>query len=135
MKAVAMIISGLRRPKDKSASRSVEPVKKEASGFTRSSKQQGTTAEWSTPRRVLYSAALQPSGKTKVLYDFAVQKLLDEEGLSLLDASTSNKSEWHNNFNQTRACGIQVSGPSCPLLSPRGLHHPHPMSHEQLAPR
>ena len=36
----------------------------------------------------------QPSGKTKVLYDSAVQKLLDEVGLSLLD--DANKSEWHN---------------------------------------
>ena len=36
----------------------------------------------------------QPSGKTKVLYDSAVQKLLDEMGLSLLDAA--NKGEWHN---------------------------------------
>ena len=36
----------------------------------------------------------QPSGKIKVLYDSAVQKLLDEVGLSLLDAAT--KSEWHN---------------------------------------
>jgi hypothetical protein len=38
----------------------------------------------------------QPSGKTKVLYNSAVQKLLDEVGLtgSLLDAA--NKSEWHN---------------------------------------
>ncbi len=36
----------------------------------------------------------QPLGKTKVLYDSAVQKLLDEVGLSLLDAA--NKSEWHN---------------------------------------
>ena len=36
----------------------------------------------------------QPSGKTKVLYDSAVQKLLDEVGLGLLDAA--NKSEWHN---------------------------------------
>ena len=38
----------------------------------------------------------QPSGKTKDLYDSAVQKLpvLDELGLSLRDAS--NKSEWHN---------------------------------------
>jgi hypothetical protein len=37
----------------------------------------------------------QPSGKTtgKVRYDSAVQKLLDEAGLSLLDAA--NKSEWH----------------------------------------
>jgi hypothetical protein len=34
------------------------------------------------------------SGKIKVLYDSAVQKLLDEEGHSLLDAD--NKSEWHN---------------------------------------
>jgi hypothetical protein len=38
----------------------------------------------------------QPSGKIKVLYDsvVTVQKLLDEVGLSLLDAA--NKSEWHN---------------------------------------
>ena len=36
----------------------------------------------------------QPSRKTKVLYDSAVQKLLDELGLGLLEAS--NKSEWHN---------------------------------------
>ena len=36
----------------------------------------------------------RPSGKIKVLYDSAVQKLLDEVGLSLLDAA--NKSEWHN---------------------------------------
>ena len=36
----------------------------------------------------------QPSGKIKVLYDSAVQKLLGELGLSLLDAA--NKSEWHN---------------------------------------
>jgi hypothetical protein len=35
----------------------------------------------------------QPSGKTKDLYDSAVQKLLDELGLGLLDAST--KSERH----------------------------------------
>ena len=34
----------------------------------------------------------QPSGKTKVLYDSAIKKLLDEVGLSLLDAA--NKSEW-----------------------------------------
>ena len=33
----------------------------------------------------------QPSGKIKVLYDSAVQKLPDEVGLSLLDAA--NKSE------------------------------------------
>ena len=39
----------------------------------------------------------QPSGKTKVLYDSAIQKLLDEVGLSLLDdAANLNKSEWHN---------------------------------------
>jgi hypothetical protein len=36
----------------------------------------------------------QPSDKTKVLHDSALQKLLDELGLSLLDAA--NKSEWHN---------------------------------------
>ncbi len=38
----------------------------------------------------------QPSGKTKVLYDFAVQKLLDEVGLSLRLLDAANKSEWHN---------------------------------------
>ncbi len=37
----------------------------------------------------------QPSGKTKVLYDSAVQKLLDEVGLSLLDAANKSDSEWH----------------------------------------
>jgi hypothetical protein len=37
-------------------------------------------------------ASSWPSGKIKVLYDSAVQKLLDEVGLSLLDAA--NKSEW-----------------------------------------
>jgi hypothetical protein len=42
----------------------------------------------------------QPSRKTKVLYDSAVQKLLDKVGLSLLDAA--NKSEWHNIINITR---------------------------------
>jgi hypothetical protein len=36
----------------------------------------------------------QPSGKIKVLYDSAARKLLDEVGLSFLDAA--NKSEWHN---------------------------------------
>ena len=36
----------------------------------------------------------QPSGKIKVLCDSAVQKLLDEMGLSLLDAA--KKSECHN---------------------------------------
>jgi hypothetical protein len=49
----------------------------------------------------------QPSGKIKVLYDSAVQKLLDEAGLSLLDAA--NKSEWHNNVAPCR-------GPSPRLL-------------------
>ena len=45
---------------------------------------------------VVDSDGKQPSGKIKVLYDSAVQKLLDEVGLrvSLLDAA--NKSEWHN---------------------------------------
>ncbi len=40
----------------------------------------------------------QPSGKTKVLYDSAVQKLLDEVtvGLSLRVPDAANKSEWHN---------------------------------------
>ena len=43
----------------------------------------------------------QPSGtKIKVLYDSAVQKLLDEVGLSLLDAA--NKGEWHNNVAPCR---------------------------------
>ncbi len=57
----------------------------------------------------------QHSGKTKDLYDSAVQKLLYELGLSLLDAS--NKSEWHSIYNRIRgACcsrGIQVTSPSC----------------------
>jgi hypothetical protein len=34
--------------------------------------------------------------KTKVLYDSAVQKLLDEVGLSLRVLDAANKSEWHN---------------------------------------
>jgi hypothetical protein len=91
----------------------------------------------------------QPSGKTKAPYDSAVQKLLDEVGLSLLDAA--NKSEWHNITRplaealaaQARAAsGVsahwQDLGPKLPpngrlrLLSRKGLHHPH---HEQLAPR
>jgi hypothetical protein len=38
--------------------------------------------------------SLPGTSRTKDLYDSAVQKLLDELGLSLLDAS--NKSEWHN---------------------------------------
>jgi hypothetical protein len=42
----------------------------------------------------------QPSGKTRVIYDSAVQKLLDEMGLSLLDAA--NKGEWHNNVAPCR---------------------------------
>ena len=82
----------------------------------------------------------QPSGKIKVLYDSAVQKLLDEVGLSLLDAA--NKSEWHNITRpealaaQARAASgvsaqVAAKRPSA-LLSPKGLHHPH---HEQLAPR
>ena len=59
----------------------------------------------------------QPSGITKVLYDSAVQKLLDEVGLSLLDAA--NKSEWHIKHNQTRGArcsgsrGIRVFSRSC----------------------
>jgi hypothetical protein len=62
----------------------------------------------------------QPSGKTKDLYEYAVQKLLDELGLGLLDAS--NKSEWHNIINITRpealaaraaSRGIQAASPSC----------------------
>ncbi len=36
------------------------------------------------------------SNQGPLLYDSAVQKLLDEVGLSLLDAATSNKGEWHN---------------------------------------
>ncbi len=85
----------------------------------------------------------QPSGKTKVLYDSAVQKLLDEVGLSLLDAA--NKSEWHNitrpealaaqQLRLARHPGFQPKlPPNGPLLSPKGLHHLH---HEQLpaAPR
>ncbi len=38
----------------------------------------------------------QPSGKIKVLYDSAVQKLLDEVGLSLLDAANKSECQWHN---------------------------------------
>jgi hypothetical protein len=59
----------------------------------------------------------QPSGKTKALYDSAVQKLLDEVGFSLLDAA--NKSEWHNITRpealaeHSGSHGIQVSSPSC----------------------
>jgi hypothetical protein len=89
----------------------------------------------------------QPSGKIKVLYDSesAVQKLLDEVGLSLLDHDAANKSEWHNiNRPEARHPGFQPKlPPNGPLrlLSPNlnlkglsGLHHPH---HEQLpvAPR
>ncbi len=48
----------------------------------------------------------QPSRKTKVLYDSAVQKLLDEVGLSLLDAA--DKSEWHNITRPWR--GARCSG-------------------------
>jgi hypothetical protein len=52
----------------------------------------------------------QPSGKTnlKVLYDSAVQKLLDdsEVGLSLLDAATSNKSEWHLNITRPDSAAL-----------------------------
>jgi hypothetical protein len=46
--------------------------------------------------RCLVVDGKQPSGKTKVLHDSAVQKLLDEVGLSLLDAAYNLKSEWHN---------------------------------------
>ena len=71
----------------------------------------------------------QPSGKTKDLYDSAVlQKLLDELGLSLLDAS--NKSEWHNITDQRRLLlarypryqpKLPPNGP-LPPLSPKGLY-------------
>jgi hypothetical protein len=90
----------------------------------------------------------QPSGKTKVLYDSAVQKLLDEVGLSLLDAA--NKSEWHN-ITRPEALAAQAraaSGVSAQVAAKRPsqaavtklegaampLHHSH---HEQLpvAPR
>ncbi len=56
----------------------------------------GTPSPSSLLRRWLVVDGKQPSGKTKVLCDSAVQKLLDdsEVGLSLLDAA--NKSEWHN---------------------------------------
>ncbi len=43
----------------------------------------------------------QPSGKTKVLYDSAVQNLLDEAGLSLFDAANLNTVE-----DSERALGI-----------------------------
>ncbi len=90
--------------------------------------------------------------KTKVLYDSAVQKLLGEVGLSLLDAA--NKSEWHNitrpeKILEALGGGARCSGsrgirpggfsPSCRQTALcchhlKGLHHPH---HEQLpaAPR
>jgi hypothetical protein len=73
----------------------------------------------------------QPSGKIKVLYDSAVQKLLDEVGLSLLDAA--NKSEWHN-IRLARHPGFQPKlPPNGPLtgrlLSPKGLlYHPYLVS-------
>jgi hypothetical protein len=53
----------------------------------------------------------QPSGKTKVLYDSAaVQKLLDEVGLSLLDHA-ANKGEWHN-ITRTEALAAQARAAS-----------------------
>jgi hypothetical protein len=49
-------------------------------------------------QRCLVVDGKQPSGEIKVLYDSAVQKLLGEvaRGLSLLDAASRDKSEWHN---------------------------------------
>jgi hypothetical protein len=57
----------------------------------------------------------QPSGKIKVLYDSAVQKLLDEVGLSLLDAANTGKSEWHNlllNITRPEALAAQARAAS-----------------------
>jgi hypothetical protein len=66
----------------------------------------------------------QPSDKTKVLCDSAIQKLLDEVGLSLLDHAAhwqlvnnlKGDSEWHN-ITRPEVCsgshGIQVSSPHC----------------------
>jgi hypothetical protein len=62
--------------------------------------------------------------------------------LSLLDAA--NKCEWHN-ITRPEALAAQARTrrhpgfqpklpPNGPLLSPKGLRHPHP-SHEQLVPR
>jgi hypothetical protein len=48
--------------------------------------------------------------KTKVLSDSAVQKLLDEVGLSLLDAA--NKSEWHNTTSLPAALAAQARAAS-----------------------
>ncbi len=55
----------------------------------------------------------QASGKIKVLYDSAAQKLLDEVGLSLLDAANLllNKSEWHN-ITRPEALAAQVRAAS-----------------------
>jgi hypothetical protein len=89
-------------------------------------------------RRCLVVDGKQPSGKTtgKVLYDSAVQKLLDEVGLSLLDAANNLKSEWHNITRpeelaaQARAASESgfpaQAAAKRPLLSPnlKGLHHP-----------
>ncbi len=58
---------------------------------------------------VVDSDGKQPSGKTKVLYDSAVQKLLDEAGLSLLAAA--NKGEWHN-ITRPEALAAQAHGAS-----------------------
>ena len=54
---------------------------------------------------------MQPSGKTKVrvLYYSAIQKLLGEVGLSLLDAA--NKSEWHN-ITRPEALPVQARAAS-----------------------
>ena len=80
----------------------------------------------------------QPSGKTKDLYDSAVQKLpvLDEPGLSLRDAS--NKSEWHNMTRSEALAARAASRLPAQVAaqrtsaSPKRLHHPH---NAQLAPR
>jgi hypothetical protein len=86
------------------------------------------------PKKNLFCSAVwvvdgkQPSGKIKV------QKLLDEVGLSLLDAANNLKSEWHNIMitrpealaaRLARHPGFQPKlPPNGPLLSPKGLHHP-----------
>ncbi len=64
----------------------------------------------------------QPSGKIKVLYDSAVQKLLDsdEAGLSLLDAA--NKSEWHN-----------ITTPEAPAALLRLARHPGKLQYPNIS--
>jgi hypothetical protein len=57
------------------------------------------------------ASSLQVKSTLKVLYDSAVQKLLDEVGLSLLDAANLNKSEW-NNITRPGALAAQARAAS-----------------------